>query len=64
MILSPKGKKLAMIKRSWGQPLAVINEYTEMEKAGLVAKNSFVVIQSVEQNSAGPFQYLIKFRML
>lgn len=54
-----------MIKRSWGQPLAVINEYIEMAKEGLVAKNSFVVIQSVEtQNSAGLFQYLIKFRML
>lgn len=54
-----------MIKRNWRQPLAVINEYTEMEKEGLVAKNSSVVIQGVEmQDSAGPFQYLIKFRML
>lgn len=54
-----------MIKRSWGQPLAVINAYKEMEKEELVAKNSFVVIQSVEmQNSAGLFQCLMKFRML
>lgn len=61
----PGGKKLAMIKKSWGQPLAVINAYKEMEKEELVAKNSFVVIQSVEmQNSAGLFQYLMKFRMV
>lgn len=54
-----------MIKRSWGQPLAVINEYMELEKEGLVAKNSSVVIQGVEmQDSVGLFQYLIKFRML
>jgi len=54
-----------MMKSTWGQLLAVINEYTEMEKEGLVSKKFFVVLPSVEmQNSAGSFQYLIKFRIL
>lgn len=64
-ILSPKGKKLAMIKRNQEQSLAMINEYKKMEKEENVAKNSFAVIQSVKmQNSAGPFWYLIRLRKL
>lgn len=50
-------KKLSMDKRRWEQPLDVKNEHKGMEKEGVVAKNSSVIIQNVTtQNSAGLFQ--------